>query len=77
MNNRKKKGKQQKGKGQRSLQVNWRCQGNISCKDWHDKDSNGKNLSEAEEINKRWQEYTELQQKGNNDSHNHNDMITH
>ena len=33
-------------------------QGNILCKDGHDKDRNGKDLTEAEEI-KRWQEYTE------------------
>ena len=28
------------------------------------KNRNGKNLTEAEEIKKRWQEYTELHQKG-------------
>ena len=44
--------------GQRSLQKYWRDQGNISCKDGHDKDKNGKDLTEAEEI-KRWQEHTE------------------
>ena len=30
-------GKQQTGKDQRSLQDNWRYQGNISCKDKHNK----------------------------------------
>ena len=32
-----KKGKSQNGKEYRSLQENWRYQGNISCKDGHDK----------------------------------------
>ena len=31
------RGKQQNRKDQRSLQENWRYQGNISCKDGHDK----------------------------------------
>ena len=35
------------------------------------KDRNGKNLAETEEINKRWQEYTEeLYQKCLNDPNN-------
>ena len=37
----------------------YRYQGNISCKDGHDKGRNAKDLTEAEEIKKRWQEYTE------------------
>ena len=42
------------------------------------KDRNSKNLTEAEEIKKRQQEYTEeLYQKGLNDSDNHNGVITH
>ena len=32
---------------------------NISCKDRHNKGRNGKDLTEAEEIKKGWQEYTE------------------
>ena len=36
------------------------------------KDRNGKDLTEAEEINKRWQEYTkELYKKGLHDLDNH------
>ena len=36
------------------------------------KNRNGKNLTEAEEIKKRWQEYTEeLYKKGLNDPDNH------
>ena len=35
------------------------------------KERNSKDLTEAEEIKKRWQEYTELYRKGINDSDNH------
>ena len=41
------------------------------------KDRNGKDLTEAEKIKKRWQEYTELYKKGLNDPDNHNGVITH
>ena len=41
------------------------------------KDRNGMDLTEAEDIKKRWQEYTELYKKGLNDPDNHNGMITH
>ena len=34
-------------------------------------------LKEAENIKKRWQEYTELYKKDLHDPDNHNDMITH
>ena len=34
-------------------------------------------LTEAEDIKKRWQEYTELYKKGLHDPDNHNGMITH
>ena len=41
------------------------------------KDRNGKDLIEAEEIKKRWQEYTEeLYEKDLNDPDNHNGMVT-
>ena len=52
-------GKQQNGKDQRSLQENQRYQGNISYKDGTINDRNGMDLTEAEDIKKRWQEYTE------------------
>ena len=40
------------------------------------KDRNGLDLTEAEDIKKRWQEYTEeLCKKGLNDLDNHNGMI--
>ena len=42
------------------------------------KDRNSKNLTEAEEIKKRWQEYTEkLYKNGLNDSDNHYCVVTH
>ena len=44
---------------ERSLQENWRYQGNISCKDRHNEDNNCLDPREAEDIKKRWQEYTE------------------
>ena len=40
-------------------------------------DRNCKDLAEAEEIKKRWQEYTELYKKDLNDSDNHDDVVTH
>ena len=42
------------------------------------KDRNNKDLIEAEEIKKRWQEYREeLYEKGLNDPDNHDGMVTH
>ena len=42
------------------------------------KDRNGRNLREAEDIKKRWQEYTEeLYKKDLHDPDNHNGVITH
>ena len=35
------------------------------------------NLTEAEDIKKTWQEYTELYKKYRNDPDNHNDVVTH
>ena len=40
------------------------------------KDRNGMDLTEAEDIKKRWQEYTELYKKDLHDPDNHNDVIT-
>ena len=44
--------------------------GTIKCK-------NGMDLTEAENIKKRWQEYTELYKKDLHDPDNHDDVITH
>ena len=41
------------------------------------KDRNGTDLTEPEDIKKRWQEYTELYKKDINDSDNHDGVITH
>ena len=41
------------------------------------KDRNRKDLTEAEEIKKRWQKYTKLYKKGLNDLANHGDVVTH
>ena len=42
------------------------------------KDSNGRDLTEAEDIKKRWQEYREeLYKKDLHDPDNHNGVITH
>ena len=42
------------------------------------KDRNGMDLTEAEDIKKRWQEYTEeIHKKGFHDLDNHNAVITH
>ena len=42
------------------------------------KDRNSNDLTETEEIKKRWQEYTEeLYHKDLNDPDNHNDVVTY
>ena len=42
------------------------------------KDTNGRDLTEAEDIKKRWQEYTEeLYKKDLHDPDNHDGVITH
>ena len=41
------------------------------------KDRNSMDLTKAEEIKKRWQEYTELYKKDLHDPDNHGGTITH
>ena len=41
------------------------------------KDRNGMDLTEAEDIKKRWQEYTELYKKDLHDPENHDGVITY
>ena len=41
------------------------------------KDRNSNDLTEGQEIKKRWQEYTELYKKGLNDPDNHNGVVPH
>ena len=40
------------------------------------KERNGRDVTEAEDIKKRWQEYTELYKKDLHDPENHNGVIT-
>ena len=52
--------------------------GNFHAKMGTIKDRNGMDLTEAKDIKKRWQEYTEeLYKKDLQDPDNHNGMITH
>ena len=51
--------------------------GNFHAKMGTIKDRNGMDLTEAEDIKKRWQEYTELYKKDLHDPDNHNGVITH
>ena len=53
------RGKQQNGKDEGSFQENQRYKGNVPCKDGLDKGQNVMDLTEAEDIKKRWQEHTE------------------
>ena len=41
------------------------------------KERNGRDLTESEDIKKRWQEYTELYKKDLHDLDNHDSVITH
>ena len=41
------------------------------------KDRNGKDLTEAEDIKKQWQEYTELHNDDLNDPDKHDGVVTH
>ena len=41
------------------------------------KDRNGQDLTEAGEVKRWWQEYTELYKKGLDDMDNHGGVVTH
>ena len=72
------RGKQQNRKDQRSLQEIRDTKGRFHTKMGTVKDRNGMDLTEAEDIKKRWQEYTEeLYKKDLHDSENHSGVITH
>ena len=51
--------------------------GTFQAKTSTKKDRNGMDLTEAEDIKKRWQEYTELYKKDLHDPDNHDGAITH
>ena len=66
------------GNNQRSLQENQRYQGNISCKDGLNKGQKWQGPYRADDIEKRWQEYTEEPYKKDlHNPDNHDGMITH
>ena len=66
------------GKTRDLLKKNSRYQRNFSCKDGHNKGQNGMDLTEAEDIKKRWQEHTEeLYKKDLHDPNNHDGVIIH
>ena len=72
------RGKQQNGKDYRSLQENERYKGTFHAKMESIKDRNGMDLTGAEDIKKRWQEYTEeMCKKDIHDPDNHDGVITH
>ena len=69
------RGKQQNGKDQRSFQEIYKftdTKGTFHAKMGSIKDRNGMDLTEAEDIKKRWQKYTEeLYKKDLHDPDNH------
>ena len=62
---------------QRSLQENSRYQGTFHAKMGTIKYRNGMDLTEAEDIKKSWQEYTELYKTDLHEPDNHDGVITH
>ena len=57
------RGKQWNGDNEGSLQENTDTKGTFHAKMGTTKDRNGIDLTEAEDINERWKEYTELPKK--------------
>ena len=70
------RGKQQNGKYYRSLQENRDTKGTFHAKISLIKDRKCRGLKEAEDIKKRWQEYTELYKKDLHNPDNHDGVIT-
>ena len=72
------RGKQQNGKTRDLFKKIRDTEGTFHAKMGSIKDRNGNNLTEAEYIKKRWQEYTEeLYKKDLYDQDNHDGVITH
>ena len=71
--------KQKKTIEQKRLEISSRkLEGNFHAKMGTIKDRNDKDLPEAEEIKKRWREYTKVPyKKGPNDSANHDGVVAH
>ena len=59
INAKKQRGKKYNGKDQRSLRIIRNNEGTFHVKMGSIKDKNGRNQTEAEDIKKMWQEYTE------------------
>ena len=70
--------KQQNGKARDLFKKIRDTKGTFHAKTGLIKDRNGRGLTEAEDIKKRWQEYTEeLDKKDLHDPDNHNGVNTH
>ena len=61
----------------RDLEKTGHIQGTLHARMGTIKNKNGKDLTEVNEIKKRWQEHTELYKKSLNDPDNHNGMGTY
>ena len=73
-----KRGKQQNGKTRNLFKKIGDTKGTFHAKIGSIKDRNGMDLTEAEDIKKRWLEYTEeLYKKNLHDPENHDGVITH
>ena len=78
MNNAKKEENNRMGKTRNLFKKIRNTKGPFHAKMGSIKDTNGMDLTEAEDIRKRWQEYTEkLYKKGLNDPDNHDGVITY
>ena len=73
----KNRGKQQHRKDQRSLEKIRDTKGTFHARLGAIKDRNCIYQTEAEDIKKRWQEYTELYKTDLNDPDNHDGVVTH
>ena len=72
------RGKEQNGKTRALFNKIRDTKGTFHAKMGSIKDRNGMNLREAEDVQKRWQEYTEeLYKKDLDDPDNHDGVITH
>ena len=72
------RGKQQNGKSRELFNKIRDTKGIFHAKMGTIKDRNSMDLTEAEDIKKRWQEYTEeLQRKDHHNPDNHDGVITH
>ena len=71
------RGKQQKGKTRDLFKKIGVIKGTFHARMGMIEDRNAKDLTEAEEIKKRQQEYTKLYEQSFNDQDNHDGVVTH